>query len=737
MSTISASDLLNTLQTVELDQYYSNFSCFGINNVDSLLQLTMQDYAIVGVHSMEDRKSEPQARSGDIRGNSALQTLKSEFGSTGSLLPKVASIQPSSAQYQPVSTRAEASSESGVRRRASFGKLRPPSSFTGGSAPASSTESLTDDGPNLSGRFGYSDEAPRTPKVVKRPTNTLNAYGIPVNSGGLSTARSSSLSSLHDRIRVCVRKRPLNKKEQKRNEIDIAAVNGRRTVSINEPKVKVDLTKYVEQHEFVFDEAFDADATNDDVYKRTAFPLVEYIFSGGKATCFAYGQTGSGKTFTMLDEKDGLYVKAGRDVFATLKQPQYAHLAAWGSFYEIYQGHLYDLLNARKRLYAREDGKQQVCITGLTEHEVSDVDQLMQIFEYGNNARSTGATGANADSSRSHAIFQIVLKHKNKKKIEGKLSFIDLAGSERGADRGDADTKTRMEGSEINKSLLALKECIRALDQDSKHTPFRQSKLTQVLKDSFIGNSRTCMIATISPNISNSEHTLNTLRYADRVKELKGDSQISDGEDPQEEQVESETEPLLSDTDEGFIMDEEIPDQLMSDDHDDHLFDDADDESGGSDNPPPPPQEAKTEATHKSKSSSVTSKPPLAPKAKHIAPPRSTSFKATEGVSPVQSVSDVTQAEPTPLASEAEIMEDFIRLHRQHIREITEVNRVESKLLVNLTMRMGKQVGGEQLGSVSFDSYVKELDALMERKLETVLEVRNRVKQIVAGRQLG
>ncbi len=101
-----------------------------------------------------------------------------------------------------------------------------------------------------------------------------------------------------------------------------------------------------------------------------------------------------------------------------------------------------------------------------------------------------GATGANADSSRSHAIFQIAIKYqtgKLKGKVLGKLSFIDLAGSERGADRGETDRQTRMEGAEINKSLLALKECIRALDLDSRHTPFRQSKLTQVLKDSFIG----------------------------------------------------------------------------------------------------------------------------------------------------------------------------------------------------------------------------------------------------------
>lgn len=106
-------------------------------------------------------------------------------------------------------------------------------------------------------------------------------------------------------------------------------------------------------------------------------------------------------------------------------------------------------------------------------------------------------------------------------KIHGKFSFIDLAGNERGADTSSANRQTRMEGAEINKSLLALKECIRALGKQSAHLPFRVSKLTQVLRDSFIGEkSKTCMIAMISPGLSSCEHTLNTLRYADRVKEL-------------------------------------------------------------------------------------------------------------------------------------------------------------------------------------------------------------------------
>jgi len=105
------------------------------------------------------------------------------------------------------------------------------------------------------------------------------------------------------------------------------------------------------------------------------------------------------------------------------------------------------------------------------------------------------------------------------------MSFIDLAGSERGADVVDTNKQTRMDGAEINKSLLALKECIRALDQDKKHTPFRGSKLTLVLKDSFTGNCKTLMIGNISPSSSACEHTLNTLRYADRVKELKKPSE--------------------------------------------------------------------------------------------------------------------------------------------------------------------------------------------------------------------
>ncbi|XP_032821863.1 kinesin-like protein KIF2A isoform X1 [Petromyzon marinus] len=331
------------------------------------------------------------------------------------------------------------------------------------------------------------------------------------------------------RICVCVRKRPLNKKELGRKEIDVITVPNKDIVMVHEPKLKVDLTKYLENQTFRFDYAFDETTTNEMVYRFTARPLVETIFEKGMATCFAYGQTGSGKTHTMggvfsgktQDCAKGIYALAARDVFQFLKQPRYRqlNLQVNATFFEIYSGKVFDLLNRKAKLRVLEDGRQQVQVVGLQEKEVSNVEEVLRLIEMGNNCRTSGQTSANAQSSRSHAVFQLILRRAGR--MHGKFSLIDLAGNERGADTASADRQTRLEGAEINKSLLALKECIRALGQNKPHTPFRASKLTQVLRDSFIGeNSRTCMIAMISPGMSSCEHTLNTLRYADRVKEF-------------------------------------------------------------------------------------------------------------------------------------------------------------------------------------------------------------------------
>ncbi|KAH9641337.1 hypothetical protein HF086_016331 [Spodoptera exigua] len=314
--------------------------------------------------------------------------------------------------------------------------------------------------------------------------------------------------------------------------VDVISVPTKDQMIVHEPKNKVDLTKYLENQKFRFDYAFDDSCTNEVVYKYTAKPLVQTIFEGGMATCFAYGQTGSGKTHTMggdfqgktQDCKKGIYAMAARDVFAYLKSPKYKplNLIVSASFFEIYSGKVFDLLADKAKLRVLEDGKQQVQIVGLTEKVVDNVDEVLKLIQHGNAARTSGQTSANSNSSRSHAVFQIVVRSPGMHRVHGKFSLIDLAGNERGADTSSASRQTRMESAEINKSLLALKECIRALGMKGQnHLPFRVSKLTQVLRDSFIGDkSRTCMIAMISPAMSSCEHSLNTLRYADRVKEL-------------------------------------------------------------------------------------------------------------------------------------------------------------------------------------------------------------------------
>ena len=345
---------------------------------------------------------------------------------------------------------------------------------------------------------------------------------LPINSPTSKTKLS--------KINVIVRKRPANHREFAQNDIDIITTEKKNTIIVKELKNKVDLTKYIEEHKFTFDRAYGDNSSNQLIYNEMLKPMIEAAFNKTKITCFAYGQTGSGKTYTMLGnnhikndngpQTPGLYLLSCIDMFNFLKQKEYQNLELWVSFYEIYCNKLFDLLNNKNILQAREDGKGNICIVGLVEKHTKNIEELLDIIDFGLNSRTVGITGANLDSSRSHAILQITIKTKDKE-IYSKISFIDLAGSERAVDTIDTNKRTKIDGAEINKSLLALKECIRALDLEKRHKPFRGSKLTLVLRDSFIGNCLTLMIANISPCLSCSEHTLNTLRYADRVKELR------------------------------------------------------------------------------------------------------------------------------------------------------------------------------------------------------------------------
>ncbi|KAJ3389948.1 Kinesin-like protein kif24 [Lobulomyces angularis] len=308
----------------------SCLSGYGVNSVEKLINLTMQDYSAVGIVSMEDRKR-------DYPGLGEHQYKQPD---SKSFLPKPTTLFGKS-QYQPQQQNLSSQQQQSIsipslsdqlsRVEVSERSLKNQSQYSYNnnssedSLDLSHTEQPQQQFQNTSVSIKQKNKprsqnhanATTTPQVQSQQeqeklfkqnsfpdivdetlinkkqfnnkrTAVLNAYGIPLaNTSNQPVSKGKSQRDLMDRIRVCVRKRPLSKKELKRNETDIATVHSRRSLTINEPKVKVDLTKFIEQHNFVFDEVFDCNCTNEDVYKRTALPLVEYIFTGGKATCFA------------------------------------------------------------------------------------------------------------------------------------------------------------------------------------------------------------------------------------------------------------------------------------------------------------------------------------------------------------------------------------------------------------------------------------------------------------------
>jgi len=363
------------------------------------------------------------------------------------------------------------------------------------------------------------------------------------------------------------------------------------------------LTREIETLPYAYDNVFDESSCNKGIYEQTIRSIIPSVFEDGKmASVFAYGQTGSGKTFTMMgcnvtgihagrneDNRAnyGLYYMAALDVFQLAELEEFSHMSIGISLFEIYGGKLFDLLNKRNQIRCLEDSRGKVCFPGLSEHPVTCAEEVMEVIEDGARKRSTGTTSKNADSSRSHAILQIHVRKTigRKENIEhGRLTFIDLAGSERGADTDKANRATRLEGAEINTSLLALKEVIRALatGDSMAHIPFRGAKLTQVLKESFVGqNSCSVMIACIAPNLSNCEHTLNTLRYADRVKERNSEdgtlpaSVISNNlvrsiKLSKRHLLDKENDNSIDTTSEKLLSEEEYEDSFTQSDNEDH-----------------------------------------------------------------------------------------------------------------------------------------------------------------------
>ncbi|KAK6386931.1 tubulin-dependent ATPase kip3 [Exophiala oligosperma] len=292
--------------------------------------------------------------------------------------------------------------------------------------------------------------------------------------------------------------------------------------------------KRVKDQTFGFDRIFDENASQGEVYESTTRPLLDSVLDGYNATVFAYGATGCGKTHTITGtvQQPGIIFLTMQELFERVSELSSEKVTDISlSYLEIYNETIRDLLvpsNVKGGLMLREDANQTVSVAGLSSHHPQNVQEVMDMIMQGNEMRTMSPTEANATSSRSHAVLQINVAQKDKNAgIEephtmATLSIIDLAGSERAS-----ATKNRgerlLEGANINKSLLALGSCINALCDPRKrnHVPYRNSKLTRLLKFSLGGNCKTVMIVCVSPSSAHFDETQNTLRYANRAKNIQ------------------------------------------------------------------------------------------------------------------------------------------------------------------------------------------------------------------------
>lgn len=341
---------------------------------------------------------------------------------------------------------------------------------------------------------------------------------------------------------VAVRSRPLSKRELDFSNISTITISNREVVTVMDPleynyssegqmylneEKQMTITKSKE-HQFAFDFAFDEKASQEEVYHYTTEMLLKNVIDGFNATVLAYGATGSGKTYTMVGngEQPGVMIRSISDLFTLVdKERKKKNYNIQISYIEVYNEQLKDLLcdSNGETLSIRHDPNKGIVLMGAEFKTVTNANDAFKLLISGNKRRREEPTVHNENSSRSHAILQINLEIKDNG-IENEITFgkfilVDLAGSE----KITTASKQSSESGSINRSLLALANCINMLVSQNKANfiPWRDSKLTRILKDSLSGNSRIVMIAAVSPSIMTIEETLYTLQYANRAKNLK------------------------------------------------------------------------------------------------------------------------------------------------------------------------------------------------------------------------
>ncbi|KAG9266797.1 kinesin-like protein KIF14 isoform X1 [Astyanax mexicanus] len=342
-------------------------------------------------------------------------------------------------------------------------------------------------------------------------------------------------------VTVAVRVRPFSSREKGENSCQVIFMDNQETV-VQHPDTKQTYTFAFDFSFCSLDEMDPRFASQQTVYENLAKPLLERAFEGFNTCLFAYGQTGSGKSYTMMGfgEEAGIIPRFCEELFLRLSRADSkedtCHLEM--SYFEVYNEKIHDLLVAKDEqnqkkmpLRVREHPVEGPYVEDLSTNVVSSYGDIQTWLELGNKQRATAATGMNDKSSRSHSVFTLVMTQTKTELVEGeehvhriisRINLVDLAGSERCATAQTSGDRLR-EGASINKSLLTLGKVISALSEQAQSRkkvfiPYRESVLTWLLKESLGGNSKTAMIATLSPAASNVDETLSTLRYAQQAR---------------------------------------------------------------------------------------------------------------------------------------------------------------------------------------------------------------------------
>ncbi|CAL6042334.1 Kinesin-like_protein [Hexamita inflata] len=349
-----------------------------------------------------------------------------------------------------------------------------------------------------------------------------------------------------DNVRVIVRCRPFNKREAGQGDYNIIFQDKELgQVTIERPETKDMNGKVLDtktRQTYTFDGSYGQTSTQIEVFDESVKPMIDFTLQGYNSTVFAYGQTGSGKTHTMMGYAGdrGMIPLGIQLIFDRISQAasNETYLVRC-SFYEIYNEQIRDLMTNTLNIPLKETKDKGVFIEGLSEYRVNSEKEIDDLMVAGNKNRTVGETKMNATSSRSHSIFQVIVECATdtgeKDHIRaGKLNLVDLAGSERAEKTGATGDRLK-EGAKINLSLSCLGQVIQKLVDGDEFVPYRQSKLTHILKDSLGGNAKTLMVVALSPASTNFEETSSSLRYADRAKRIKNKAKIN--EDPKDAQI--------------------------------------------------------------------------------------------------------------------------------------------------------------------------------------------------------